>query len=363
MERAGASDVTEDVERSGLGTPATRAETIEKIIRLGFAVRHESEKKKSKNGTTYIICTEAGMELISLAPEMLKSAKFTAEWEDGLARIAQGKTNPEDFMKEVDELVRDILKDAISKVDPSKIAPSDYSKEVVGKCPRCRGDVVEQPKSFACSNYKEKECKFALWKENKFLQSMKTTLTKEMAVALLKDGNIYIKGLYSAKADKKFNATIVLDDNGEYANFKLDFDSKPQGSQERVVVGKCPRCGGDVIELDKSFACSNYKEKGCNFALWKENKFFQSMRSKITKAIAIDLLRHGKAPVNDLYSAKKDKTFSAIVVLDDNGEYANFKLEFPQHVPTAAEKAAIDKLFEQMGVVDPEFKNARIDYE
>jgi len=222
MERAGADEVTEEVERSGLGTPATRAGIIEKLIKDGYAVR---EKKN-------IIATEHGIELIGIAPDELKTPKFTAEWEDGLARMAQGKTSPDSFMEEIGQCIGDIIKTARENVDESKIAHKE--REAIGVCPRCGGDVCESDKGFYCVKYKD-GCKFTLWKNRSavpdgkprsFFESARKPLTKEIAAALLKNGKVKLDGLYSEKKDKTYSATVILDDNGRYTNFKLEFDKK-----------------------------------------------------------------------------------------------------------------------------------------
>ena len=316
MERAGADEVTEEVERSGLGTPATRAGIIEKLIKDGYVNR---DKKN-------LICTESGAELVSLAPEMLKSAKFTAEWEDGLARMAQGKIKPNDFMREVDELIRGIINEAKNNVDTSKIAQKD--REVVGKCPRCGKDVCDMKLAYSCVD--RNDCNFVLWKDNKFFQYAKKTFTKEIAAALLKDGKVKVDGFISAKTGKPYSATVVLDDNGQYANIKLEFDNPENGtgSTAREVIGKCPRCGSDVCETKLAYSCTN--RDSCNFALWKDNKFFNSAKKEFTKEIAVAMLKDGKVELHNLHSAKTGKPYTATVALDDNGTYANFKLEFPK---------------------------------
>ena len=99
------------------------------------------------------------------------------------------------------------------------------------------------------------------------------------------------------------------------------------GRPKKDVIGKCPRCGGPVYEGQKNFYCS---DRGCKFSIWKESRLLSSMKKKITKTMAASLLKDGKVFVKGLYSQKKDKEFDAYLVLDDTGEYVNFKLEFPK---------------------------------
>jgi DNA topoisomerase-3 len=199
-----------------LGTPATRAGIIEKIIKDGYAVR------KEKN----IICTPTGAELISLAPESLKSPKFTAEWEEKLAQMVQGEVNPEAFLANVYKLTHEIINVAKNSVDTSKIAPQ--KSEVTGKCPRCGKNVWEAPKSYSCAD--RDNCKFVLWKENKLLANAQKPLTKGMVTVLLKCGKVWLDGLVSAKTGKTYSAMLVLEDTGKFVNLKLDF-SQNRGKQ------------------------------------------------------------------------------------------------------------------------------------
>ncbi|MCL2754578.1 MAG: DNA topoisomerase III [Oscillospiraceae bacterium] len=307
MERAGAKDVTEDVERSGLGTPATRAGIIEKLITDGYASR---EKKN-------IVATDAGVELIGLAPEILKSPKFTAEWEDGLARISQGNARPDTFMEEVGGLIREIVDFAKANIDTSKVA-ARVRGEVIGRCPRCGGDVCVTPKAYNCSG---EDCKFGLWIENPFFVKAKKAFSKEIAAALLKDGRVKADGFMSAK-NTPYSAIVVLDDTGTYVNLKFEFEAA-----QKEIVAKCPRCGGDVAEMPKSYACL---KDGCKFVLWKSNKLLDSMKKPLTKPMAVALLKNGKVWVEGLFSTKSGKAFAAMVVLDDTGSYVNLNLDFEQ---------------------------------
>jgi DNA topoisomerase-3 len=206
MQRAGTDEITENAERSGLGTPATRAGIIEKLIKTGFI------RRDKKN----IITTTAGTELIALMPGVLKSAKLTADWENSLTRIATGELSPEKFMSEIEELTRYIITEGKNNINPDKVAKYTGG-EVIGKCPRCQKDVCETPKAFSCS------CGFIMWKSNKFFDTARKPFTKEIAAALLKDGKIELKELYSPKTDKEYNATVCLEDTGKYINFKLEF--------------------------------------------------------------------------------------------------------------------------------------------
>lgn len=208
MERAGTDELTEEVERSGLGTPATRASVIEKLTKSGFI------KREKKN----LIVTDNGTDLISVMPDIIKSASMTADWENSLSLMAQGKFTSQQFMVDIEKLIDDIINIAKDSVDESKVTKT--SREVIGICPRCGKNIVVTPKAYSCE---DRACGFAIWKNDKFFASAKKTLTKEMVAALIKNGKIPVKGLYSQKTGRNYDATVCLDDTGKYVNFKLEF--------------------------------------------------------------------------------------------------------------------------------------------
>lgn len=180
MERAGTDEITEDVERSGLGTPATMASIIEKLTKSGFIMR---EKKN-------LVVTGSGKDLISVMPDIVKSAALTAEWENSLSLMAQGKFTLEQFMADIGKLTNDIISSTKSNANESKVTPN-RGGEVIGVCPRCKKNIIETPKAYSCE---DRSCGFVLWKDNKFFQTAKKAFTKEMAKALIMDGKIAVKG-------------------------------------------------------------------------------------------------------------------------------------------------------------------------
>lgn len=219
MENAGAEEFAqiEDAERRGLGTPATRAGVIEKLVKGGFVER----KKK------LLVPTERGMELIKVLPDSVKSASLTAEWEAALKEVERGECSPEDFMEGITGMVRSLV-ESYGDAPITGNALSASGREAVGKCPRCGKPVYEGRKSFFCSAYKDAvPCGFALWKENPYFKSKRKELTKKVAAALLKNGKVKMTGLYSEKKGIMYDATIVMEDTGgKYVNFRLEFDKK-----------------------------------------------------------------------------------------------------------------------------------------
>ena len=215
MEHASKDDMPEDAERKGLGTPATRAAIIEKLVSSGFAER----KGKS------LIPTKDGINLITVLPEALTSPLLTAEWEQRLSEIAKGAAGPSGFMEDIQKMAAELVAaySHISEDGQKLFAPQ---KEAVGVCPRCGEQVYEGKKNFYCGN---RGCGFVLWKNDRFWLSRKKELTKKMAADLLKKGRTKVKGMYTEKKGTTYDATVILDDTGgKYINFKLEFEKKKQ---------------------------------------------------------------------------------------------------------------------------------------
>ena len=212
METAGNKEFEEDTEKKGLGTPATRAGIIEKLIASQYAVR------KGKQ----ILPTEDGKVLIDILPDFLKSATMTAEWENQLLEMEQGKMAPGQFMTGIEKLISMMLNhcDSIPEEETRRF----QKKESVGTCPVCGGLVYEGKKNFYCGN---RECNFCLWKENKYLQSMEKDMDVRMAAELLKNGSVHVKDLYSRKKDLYFEADLHMevDENGR-VTFSLSFPKR-----------------------------------------------------------------------------------------------------------------------------------------
>ena len=217
METAGAEDMPEDAERKGLGTPATRAATLEKLVSAGFVQR----KKKQ------LISTEKGRNLIAVLPDNIKSPILTAEWESMLKQVEHGELSATSFMDQIADMSRTLVKEHTTPEERfADLFPSsrETAHEAVGVCPRCGAPVYEGKKGFFCDN---RECSFALWKDNRFFSSKKKSITKSVAAALLKEGRISMSGLYSEKTGKTYDAEVILDDTGgKYVNFKLEFPVK-----------------------------------------------------------------------------------------------------------------------------------------
>ena len=214
MERAGNGDTDPDAERRGLGTPATRAAVIEKLVKSGFAER------KGKQ----LIPTQNGAALVSVLPDMLTSPQLTAEWENNLTQIAKGAADAGEFMQRIEAMARELVKENTA-ADKGKAAfTGGEEKPSIGKCPRCGSPVYEGKKNFYCSN---RDCAFTMWKNDRFFEERKVAFTPKIAAALLKSGKANVKGLYSPKTGKTYDGTVVLaDTGGKYVNYKIEIPKK-----------------------------------------------------------------------------------------------------------------------------------------
>ena len=213
MERAGNAETDPDAERRGLGTPATRAAVIEKLVSAGFAERRGKQ----------LLPTKDGNNLVAVLPETLTSPQLTAEWENALTQIAKGAADPEGFMQGIEEMAR-VLVESYASVGDSKKDLFKTEKPVLGKCLRCGGDVYEGKKNYYCGN---RDCAFVMWKNDRFFEERKTVFTPKIAAALLKSGKANVKKLYSPKTGKTYDGTVLLaDTGGKYVNYRIEIPKK-----------------------------------------------------------------------------------------------------------------------------------------
>ena len=213
MERAGNEDTDPDAERKGLGTPATRAAVIEKLVSSGFVER------KGKQ----LIPTKDGNNLVCILPDNLTSPKLTAEWENNLTQIAKGAADPSEFLSGIEAMARELVKSYPFLSDSDK-ERFKTEKPEIGKCPRCDSPVHEGKKNYYCSN---RNCAFVMWKNDRFFEDRKVAFSPKIAAALLKSGKVKVKGLYSPKTGKTYDGTVILaDTGGKYVNYKIELPKK-----------------------------------------------------------------------------------------------------------------------------------------
>ena len=218
-----ANNAVDNTERKGIGTPATRAGILEKLIKTGLAER------KGQKKTKHFIPTHKGIDLITVLPEVIKSAQLTAEWEEQLKQIEHGTLSPMTFLDGISHMTKDLVSTYKIIDGADTLFPSNAKGETIGKCPRCGSNVLENKKGFCCES---RACGFALWKANKFFTAKKKKLTKTIARELLKNSKVELKGCYSEKTGKTYDAIIILNDTGgKYVNFKMEFPAKKGGKK------------------------------------------------------------------------------------------------------------------------------------
>jgi len=213
METAGAKDAPEDAERKGLGTPATRAGTLEKLVDVGFVVRKGEQKAKS------LYPTEKAAALIAVLPENLRSPMMTAQWEQRLKQIEHGQEEAAVFMDDIARMVTELVQSAQPVPDAQKLFPSD--RPSVGTCPCCGAAVTETAKGFFCES---RICRFGIWKDNRFFAQIGQSVNKGVVEALLRDGAVKLKGLRSRKTGRKYDATLKMTCGEQVPRFQLEFE-------------------------------------------------------------------------------------------------------------------------------------------
>ena len=216
MERAGADEMPDEAERKGIGTSATRAATIEKLVRTGFVERKGNKKTK------YLLPTHKGVALITVMPEQIQSPSMTAEWEQKLLDVEKGTFQDAEFMREIDGMITELIGTYKIVEDAELLMPPSVEK--IGICPSCGQHVVERQKGYSCEN---RQCNFVLWKQNRFFEALGKKMTKQTATKLLSDGRVALKGCKSKKTGKSYDTTVVMTvDETQRAVFTLDFEKK-----------------------------------------------------------------------------------------------------------------------------------------
>ena len=208
MEHAGAKETPVDAERRGLGTPATRAATIEKLVTGGFAARVRGR----------LVPTGAGASLVTVLPDVLRSPLLTAEWEHRLKMVERGELDAGLFLNDIEHMVRGLVANYQPVAEASILFPT--GRVAVGKCPRCGGVVSEAKNGYFCETL---DCKFGLWRDNKFLAAKRISLTRILATELLEKGRVHLDEIYSQRMDKYYPGDLILHDDGKRATYYLSF--------------------------------------------------------------------------------------------------------------------------------------------
>ena len=220
MERTGSEEMPDEGERKGIGTSATRAATIEKLVRIGFLERKGNKKTK------YLLPTHKGVALITVMPEQIQSPSMTAEWEQKLLDVEKGTFHDTEFMGEIEEMITGLVR-TYKVIEEAEVLMHPALEEI-GICPCCGSHVVERQKGYSCEN---RQCNFILWKENRFFEALGKKMTKQIAAKLLSDGKASLKGCKSKKTGKTYDTTVVMTVNeNQRATFELNFERGADGN-------------------------------------------------------------------------------------------------------------------------------------
>lgn len=286
------------LEKYNVGTGATRSKTIADVTD-GSKEKKASQLMTEKKGV--LALTDIGkISSILIKGTKIASPEVTEHLFAEMQRVGNFELKKEQVIDELDDLL--ISDKDIMEKNCKELPKMEDSDRILGVCPLCGEDVVEYPKSYSCSGWKE-GCKFTLWKE-----VSGHTLTREEALKILEGGKTAPVTLKS-KSGKSYKASLYFDKE----NMRM--------TARRPSVGKCPLCGKDVIESEKAFGCSGWKE-GCKFVLWKD-----SFGGKLTEADAKAILETGETGEKDLVS-KAGKPYRAKIVYDK--EEQKMKLAFPE---------------------------------
>lgn len=299
MEHAGNGDYDNiaenaDIEKKGLGTPATRADIIENLV------KHKYIKRDGKK----IIAEKRGASLISVLPEQLKSPKLTAEWETKLQKIEQGAYSPDSFIDETEQFIKKLVSDYSVKANEDEIAL--FAKEGIGKCPRCGRNVVEGKLNYYCESGAD-GCGFTIWKK---LRIPEAKVDLKTAKKFLTEGKAELSTVN--KDGKPYTGMFQMTDDGEYVNFRYIKD-------ESTAIGKCPKCGKNVFEYAKTYSC---EDRECHFVIWKKIN-----EQKISDKHAKQLLEKGKTElIKGFKKRNSDTKFDAYLTI---GLDYNLSFSFP----------------------------------
>lgn len=291
---------------SELGTEATRASLIQSAI--------NNEYIELKNNTYYI--TEFGKFYVNSLRNLFidMSKNRTAELGVNLKKVYRGELTIENVLYYASQ---EILETFAHKDEVQSTKYYEAAKDLC-KCPRCGSTVNETFRNFACSN---SNCKLVLYKEDKYFAAFNKKVDAKIAKELLETGKVHMTGLMSSKNKMKFNATIFADFSGEFPKYNLQFDEE----QTKEVIGKCPKCGQDVVESFKTFNCSN---SNCKFVMFKQDNFLKTFGKQLTKTIAKAFLLERKAVIKGMKSKNSNNKFDAIVIVDYSEQYPKYRLEF-----------------------------------
>ncbi len=333
MENAGQliedEELRAQIKGSGIGTSATRAEIIKKLIRIGYL---------NLNQKTQVITPqnfgEMVYEVVAMTVPALLNPKMTASWEKGLDGITNGTVDVSDYRAKLEDFIRretihirdtDLARQIAAKISDfaGKGATGLAARKKLGvQCPLCGGDIVQTPFGYGCANYEkdnENSCRFSIGK------MLGKDIPEAQVKELLTNGRTSTIRGFKSKAGKKFDARIALskDESGKVTGLKFDFDDL---EQPKLKDAKCPLCGGDIVKTQFGYGCSNYNkddtEHSCRFSI---NGKIAGL--KMTDTIVKKLLADKQTDVLKGFTSKNGSKFDAPLKLTDDGQIV---FDFPE---------------------------------
>lgn len=320
MENAGQliedEELREQIKGSGIGTSATRAEIIRKLVRIGYL---------NLNPKTQILSPERlgemVYEVVAMTVPALLNPKMSASWEKGLDGITNGTVVMEDYRAKLEHFIRtetismkeqDLRVPLAEKISPfaGKNGKGMGARRKIGaKCPLCGGEIGTTPFGFGCSNYKKDDpesCKFSIGK------IAEKELTEEQVLELLNNGKTGTIRGFKSKSGKKFDACLMLDqdENGKVTGIKFDFENVEPAKVKDVV---CPLCGGDIVKTPFGYGCARYDrnvEGSCKFSIGK------IAGKDLSESAVRELINTGKTGTIRGFKSKSGKKFDACLMLD-----------------------------------------------
>lgn len=296
-----------------IGTVATRADIIENAIKYGYIDEKDGIYKITSKGI-YFIETSKKLGLVMGVEHNVQIGKY-------LKAVFNNKITVDQCLESIEKFVTK----SVAKAKTIKVDSFVVERDVLGKCPVCKKNVYESQKSFYCEGIKDKSCNFLIYKNDKFLTQRGKKVTSNIIKSLLSKGIVKVTNLCKIDGSSRYDAYIKITKNGNYYN--LQFAKKEEIPENKIL--KCPRCGNEIFESEKSFYCSSYRDEKnkCSYTLWKYNKYLDERNIKLTKANYKSLIEGNKILIKNIERKDKKGSYDANLYIDDTGIYVNYKLD------------------------------------
>lgn len=339
MENAGQliedEELRAQIKGSGIGTSATRAEIIKKLVRVGYL----NLNRKSQVLTPTML-GEMIFETVSMTVPELLNPKMTASWEKGLDGITRGTVDMGEYRAKLEDFIRretlsmaqtDRKQELIKRIQPltGKESRGAAAKKKLGiKCPLCDGEVEITPFGYGCSNYRTNCCKFSIG------TIAGRDLTEEEVTKLLTEGKTEILNGFVSKSKKKFSAALVYkkDENG-VPSIQFDFSGNVPDVLEGVA---CPVCGDPIEIMPYGYTCRRHREnpEACYFSIGK------IAEKQLSKQDVTELIQNGHTQTLRGFKSKNGKKFDAVLTLTEEDGRKKLKFDF-EHVEAKKVKDAV----------------------